>query len=139
MTESKRPVRFEVVEGSTIDAMRDNFKKTELYKQGDALLVWANEGDLFDPAPRATGDDGELVEWLLKAEMDLAGHEIEEVMPICLKLGQAADRITALSTKVAEWKDWHETYFPMMQKQDMELRMEITRLRNQVEALGAKP
>lgn len=32
--------------GRTIEEMRENFQKTDLYNQGDARLVWVNEGDL---------------------------------------------------------------------------------------------
>jgi uncharacterized small protein (DUF1192 family) len=98
MTKSKRPVRFEVVEGSNIDAMRENFKKTELYKQGDALLVWANEGDLFDPAHRTDGDDGELVERLIYTHEH--GIFDAQIAGMLASPKEAADRITALSAEV---------------------------------------
>ena len=48
------------------------------------------------------GDVEGLVGWLEKAAMDLAGHEIEEQIPICLKLSEAAARITADQARIAE-------------------------------------
>lgn len=33
--------------GGTLEEMQDEFRKTALYAQGDAELVWVNEGDLL--------------------------------------------------------------------------------------------
>ncbi len=33
--------------GLSLEEMRRNFRESELYKRGDARLVWVNEGDLF--------------------------------------------------------------------------------------------
>lgn len=40
-------LEFENAKGRTIEEMRDNFRETDLWKRGDARLVWVNEGDLF--------------------------------------------------------------------------------------------
>ncbi len=39
-------LRYAHTQGKTIDEMRQHFRDTELYKLGDAKLVWVNEGDL---------------------------------------------------------------------------------------------
>jgi len=31
---------------NTIDQMREDFRKNPLWEEGDAILIWANEGDL---------------------------------------------------------------------------------------------
>lgn len=40
------PVRIAYVRGRTIEEMRDNIHLNDLYKFGDAKLIWINEGDL---------------------------------------------------------------------------------------------
>jgi hypothetical protein len=39
-------MKLEPAVGRTIEEMRENFQKTDMYKHGDAKLVWVNEGDL---------------------------------------------------------------------------------------------
>jgi hypothetical protein len=46
--------RYVRAEGATLDDMRANFRKTDLYRAGDALLVWINEGDLYLSPSKAT-------------------------------------------------------------------------------------
>ena len=45
-------VRFVIPMGETVNEMRDWLKNSpegrSLYAHGDCLLVWANEGDLFN-------------------------------------------------------------------------------------------
>lgn len=40
------PFNYEPANGSSVAEMREAFQKTDLYKRGDARLVWVNEGDL---------------------------------------------------------------------------------------------
>jgi len=37
---------YEPAIGRTIEEMRENFEKGDLYNRGDAKLIWVNEGDL---------------------------------------------------------------------------------------------
>ena len=46
-SEGMMAFEYEHAKGTTIDEMRENFRKTDLHKKGDARLVWVNEGDLF--------------------------------------------------------------------------------------------
>jgi hypothetical protein len=39
-------MQYVPAEGQTVDEMRENARKTELWKRGDMRLVWVNEGDL---------------------------------------------------------------------------------------------
>jgi hypothetical protein len=39
-------LRYEYVQGETFEEMRRNVRESELFKIGDAVCVWANEGDL---------------------------------------------------------------------------------------------
>jgi len=41
------PARFVAAEGGDMQAMREHFEKTDVYRAGDAILVWVNEGDLY--------------------------------------------------------------------------------------------
>lgn len=43
----KQPIEIAQVVGSDMDEWRENVRKTELYKKGDCILVWINEGDLY--------------------------------------------------------------------------------------------
>lgn len=40
------PMRFERPVGRTLKQWRENVSKTDLYRRGDTVLVWVNEGDL---------------------------------------------------------------------------------------------
>lgn len=40
------PVRIAPARGRTIEEMRDNIHLNDLYKYGDASLIWINESDL---------------------------------------------------------------------------------------------
>jgi hypothetical protein len=48
MSASIGPLRFAKVVGDTLSDMRDNVRKDPLYAYGDAVLVWANQGDLIN-------------------------------------------------------------------------------------------
>lgn len=47
------PLRYCYAMGSTFAEMRERLSQSPLYKHGDALLVWVNEGDFWglDPMP----------------------------------------------------------------------------------------
>lgn len=42
------PFRFARAQGETIHEMRVSMHQTGLYKHGDAVLIWVNEGDLLE-------------------------------------------------------------------------------------------
>ena len=44
-------VHYEHAIGATIQQMQEAFQKTEMWKRGDARLVWVNEGDLGMASP----------------------------------------------------------------------------------------
>ncbi len=48
------PLRYAIPHGKTIDEMRDNVRKSDLYKIGDTILVWVNEGDFWMKSPVLT-------------------------------------------------------------------------------------
>ena len=43
------PVRYSRAIGKNADEMKSNLLKGSLYPMGDAVLIWANEGDLYMP------------------------------------------------------------------------------------------
>lgn len=43
------PVRYSRAIGQNADEMKRNLLKGSLYLMGDAVLIWANEGDLYMP------------------------------------------------------------------------------------------
>ncbi|CCT58543.1 hypothetical protein [Acetobacter pasteurianus] len=43
------PVRYSRTIGRNIDEMKSHLLKGSLYPMGDAVLIWANEGDLYMP------------------------------------------------------------------------------------------
>lgn len=43
------PVRYSRAIGKNADEMKSNLLKGNLYPMGDAVLIWANEGDLYMP------------------------------------------------------------------------------------------
>lgn len=45
------PMLFERVTGRDLAEWRENVCKTELYRRGDTVLVWVNEGDLYCDGP----------------------------------------------------------------------------------------
>jgi hypothetical protein len=62
-------------EGSTLEEMRENVRKTDLYQMGDTVLVWVNEGDLWMvnldmplPPPQRVSDEHPTGEDAVAAE-----------------------------------------------------------------------
>ena len=45
------PMGFEEPVGRDLEEWRENVRKTELYRRGDTVLVWVNEGDLYCDGP----------------------------------------------------------------------------------------
>lgn len=41
------PLETVVPQGNTMHAMREHVRTTDLYRKGDTVLVWVNEGDLL--------------------------------------------------------------------------------------------
>lgn len=49
-------MRFIEAEGSTLSEMKENARKSDLYRLGDMKLVWVNEGDLIAEQIRAINE-----------------------------------------------------------------------------------
>lgn len=45
------PMAFEHPVGRDLEQWRENVRKTDLYRRGDTVLVWVNEGDLYADGP----------------------------------------------------------------------------------------
>jgi hypothetical protein len=52
-------LRFSYAKGATFPAMRESYQMSPLFRFGDALLVWVNEGDFWSLTPAPTDVDAE--------------------------------------------------------------------------------
>ena len=67
-------------EGQTFEEMRENARKSELWKRGDMRLVWVNEGDLImsqmATAGKPTAKKMSGTEWYLPAVTSVSGPKV---------------------------------------------------------------
>ncbi len=47
MESKQRAVRYFKPQGATLDDMKEHARQHPLYQQGDLVLIWVNEGDLY--------------------------------------------------------------------------------------------